>query len=332
MSSILQLPEVPPQPWARLGRAGEGGSFSYTLDGSGLEQYNRLMHRDLIPLTSDVSFQIRIRCKSSLVTNNPAFEGLAPRMRGFSLDGQAPATGHHQVWDSNPSAGGKAMWISGQHTEYTTFNFIISVPPANGIDYVTLELVCRADSGQVQISNVECRYYYGRLVPIEIGGAQRWESAAFGQEQFETNFSGNDVRRWLKYLRTEPINARKGQNLIFNTNSALNGIGWQFKTGVSVAQEPAPTIRGFLSKLRRKGTGDYDHVDVVSNYTQASYRPTVVNETRAVRARYDYDQWDLVAFVETQPDIGYDTFGPQFIEYKDVVCDLLVADFVAPSQ
>lgn len=334
MTSILQLEQQVPQPWARLSRAGEAGSFSYTLDGSGLDVYNRLMHRDLIPVTSDVSFQIRIRCQSSLVTSNPAYEGLAPRMRGFSLQGQQPATDQLQVWDSNPSGAGKSMWVSEQNSEFTTYSFIINVPSDKGIDYVSLELVCRAASGQVIISNVECRYYYGRIYPLPILGQQRFESAALTIESMDTDFDGiGDVRRWVRYLLTEDISCRTGQNMIFTVNNALiNGIATQFQNGVDVATRPSACTRGFTAKLKRKGIGQYDYVDLAGSYTGEQYNAVLLNETRSFRARYDYEQVEVLSYIDPHPNFTADTIGALFIEHKNVDLDLIVADFVAPSQ
>ena len=88
--SLLRIPDQPDVSWARYGRYGEGGTFGYQIDASGLDLRNRMMHQDLLPATADVSLQTRIRLKSTLVTYNGAFEGLSVRHRGYQLQGSAP--------------------------------------------------------------------------------------------------------------------------------------------------------------------------------------------------------------------------------------------------
>jgi len=71
-----------------------------------------MMHRELIPAPSDARIQIRIRFKSTLVATDNGFEGFAPRVRGFQLEGSAPTNKDRQIFDSNPSSQGKKMWFA----------------------------------------------------------------------------------------------------------------------------------------------------------------------------------------------------------------------------
>ena len=333
--SLLQLPDAPLPSWARFGRYGEGGSFGFQMDASGLENRNRMMHRDLIPATADVTFQIRLRMTSSLVTSNPAFEGLAVRLRGFQLEGSQPASTDRQVWDSNPSAGGIRAWISGQYSEFETHNFMINIPSGLGIDYVTVELVVRAQSGQVNIDNFECRHYYGKLYPIEMQGFQSWTTeSAFTVEVFSQPISGDTfgVRRWVRYLFTEDIVVRKGQTIITNLRTLMSGRAFEFTNAALTEGGRIPALTGVVLKFRRKGTGTYDYMDAGAGYATREAKTFSINETRQRRAPYDYDQVELIVFNEPEPSSESVSHGSDRLSFEDIDLDIIVADFIAPSQ
>jgi hypothetical protein len=325
--SILRLSKQPDVSWARFGRYGEGGSWGYQIDASGADIRNRMMHQDLLPATSDVSLQTRIRLKSSLVVGNPAFEGLAVKHRGFQMEGSTATEGDIQKWDSQPETQGKAAWISGQNTEYTTFNFLNEIPVGLGIDYCTWELELRAISGQVEIDNIECRYFYGKSYDLDIIGSQSWLAGQLTLEQMDT-YSETNIDRYVKYLKTIDIVCRKGQMIIADSNGAIRG------AVVNQSLADIPVITGFMLKLRRAGLATEDVFDATGTYstTIKQGRYTQYDQTQQRRARYDYDRVQLVAYTEPHTRPSDTSQSPDEIAYVNPNMDLYIADFVGPSQ
>jgi len=330
----FRLPDQVPASWGRVDQSGEGGTKAARIDGSGLDVRNYMMHRLLLPAPADVSLQTRISAKLiGMTVGNPAFEGAAVLHRGFRMQGTEPNLElDEQVWSSNPAAGGRKSWISGDHSDFRTYNFVEPLPKIQGMDYVTWELVVRSP-GQIIVDDVQCRHYYGKAYNEYIEGTQRWNTPVFQIHVFDANFNGKNVRRWIKSLRTQAIECRKGQNLIFMTEvAALDGIGTQF-TPAAPANQPCSATRGFLAKLRRSDDpGVYDYFDLLTDYTGEQYNPVKAAETRSFVARHSYDQWELYGFIDPKPDNDASNVGVLFIEHKDVNADLVVADFVAPSQ
>lgn len=325
--SLLRLADLPPVSWARFGRYGEGGSFGYQMDASGLELRNRMMHQDLLPATADVSLQTRLRLKSSLVTNNPAFEGLAVKHRGFQLQGSTASEDDIQVWDSQPETQGKRAWISGQHSEYSTFNFVNTLPSNLGVDYATWELELRAASGQVEIDNVECRYFYGKYHNMDIIGSQSFLNGQLPLEQLDT-YDQTNIVRYVKYLKTLDIVCRKGQMIIADSNGAIRG------AVVNQSLADIPVTTGFMLKFRRTGLSIEDYFDATGTYTttikQSLYTP--YDQTQQRRARYDYDRVQLVAYTNPHTRPSDTSQSPDEIAFVDPNMDLYIADFVGPSQ
>lgn len=333
--SILRLADQPAVSWARYGNYGEGGTKGYQMDASGIELRNRMMHQDLLPATSDVSLQTRLRLKSTLVTYNSAFEGIAVRHRGFKLVGDTPSDGDIQVWDSQPEIQGKKAWISGQVSEFTTFNFINPLPPGLGIDYVTWELVLRASGGQVDLDNAECRYYYGKPYDLDILGAQSFSGqSAFSRENVAAGVNGADaVERGIIYLQTLPVEITKGQVLDAQCTAPMNGVCVSYTDPNS--PQFTPCNIGLGLKLRRKGTTTYDYFDVASSYIGYSSTLTstvLVRNSMQAWMRHSYDQAEQVAFIEPTSDRTHPAWFPSSLAFSKIDMDMTVKDFVRPSQ
>lgn len=331
--TMFRLPDQVPVAWARIQQSGEAGRNAAHIDGSGLEVRNYLMHQELITAPASVSLQTRLRARLvGMTVGNPAFEGAAVRHRGFQITGTSPdLKADTQVFDSNPDAGGTSAWISGDTgTEFRTYNFVISIPRDVAIDYVTWELVVRSP-GQIIVSSTECRHFYGRLLPISINGYQRIDTPGF---QYEEVAEFNQAFRavWATYLQTHPIEARVGQNLIFDTTGMMDGTAWQ-TTVSNPIQQPAKTTRGLLAKLRKTGTSNYDYITIYDNETDGdNYRPVIMAETRQQRSRADYDQIEILGFVDNHDLSTLTSSGPSFVSFQDLSVDFTISDFVAPSQ
>lgn len=326
----FRLPDQVPVTWARINQTGEGGTKAAHIDGGGTDVYNYLMHTVLLPAPSNVSLQTRLRAKLvNMTVGNASFEGAAVLHRGFKMTGTEPNLKlDDQVWSSNPQTGGRRHWISGNTADFQDYNFVIPIPDDQGIDYVTWELVMRSP-GQIIISNVECRHYYGKLYEMDISGYQHWEASA-SEFQQETISSGSEqqanVFRWLRYLQTEMIDCRKGQNIITTCTGSINA-GSEF----TVDNSDAPTTVGFSLKMRRKGTNTEDWLDVVDRYLPEP-GATRYDEGRQKRARYDYDRVQLVVYSQPHGGAATGNVVADFVEYEDPQLDLLISDFVAPSQ
>lgn len=329
----FRLPDQVPVTWARINQSGEGGTNAMHMDGAGTDVYNYLMYTQLLPAPANVSLQTRLRAKLvNMTVGNASFEGAAVRHRGFRMTGTEPNLElDTQVWDSNPNSGGRQHWISGNTSDFKDYSFIVSMPPDKGVDYVTWELVMRSP-GQIIVSNVECRHFYGQRYELNINGFGRWEESggALKLERIETASSlDNDSRsfRYVRYLMTEDIDCRKGQNIITSANGIINGRAEHNTTG------EVPATSGFSLKLRRKGTSTEDWFDVVERYAPqalASY----YDEARQRRARYDYDRAQLIVYVEPsqQGNTALGIVKADYVLYADPQVDLTISDFVAPSQ
>ena len=329
----FRLPDQVPVTWARINQSGEGGTKAMHMDGGGTDVYNYLMYTQMLPAPSNVSLQTRLRAKLiSMTVGNASFEGAAVRHRGFKMTGAEPNLKlDTQVWDSNPGSGGRKHWISGNTSDFQDYSFIIPVPSDKGIDYVTWELVMRSP-GQIIVSNVECRHYYGRLYEMDISGSQLWRANDDGLTLTQLLASSSlesdaNVIRWIRYLKTIDIDCRKGQNLITSGTGAINGI----TRGSSNAGAYLPTTTGFSLKLRRKGTNTEDWLDVVTRYSEIAH-VTRYDQSQQRIARYDYDRAQLVVFLQPHYTSSVGTVFGTFAAYEDPQLDVLVADFVAPSQ
>lgn len=319
----FRLPDQIPVSWGRVEQSGEGGTNAIRIDGSGLNNYNYLMHTMLLAAPSDVSLQTRLRAKFiNMNVDNPAFEGAAVLHRGFKMSGSEPNLEiDTQVWSSNPAAGGRKSWISGDDSNFKTYNFVIPLPEVEGMDYVTWELVVRAN-GQIIVEDVQCRHFYGKPYDLDIIGSQDY----FGNQMSLETFQG--VTRWVKYLKIGDMICQKGQLMIVDSSGALRA------SAVNQDLADIPVTTGFMLKLRRTGTGVEDSLD-----TSAAYSTTIrmgvyplYDETRQRRARYNYDRYQLLAYIEPHRRSTDSSWGPDTIGFINPKMDLFIADFVGPSQ
>lgn len=326
--SLLQLPDLPDVPWARLLEgAGEGGSYAYQIDASGLDLRNRMMYRPLIPNSGSPAMKTRLRMMSTLQCNNPAFEGLAVRHRGYQLRGGVPSTQDVQVWDSDPSSKGVRAWYSQQSGTYTDAVFIEPVPSALGIDYVTVELIVRAQAGHVTISNAECRSHYGRPYHMAISGAQAWTSAGLTLHQMTWDGGRTTTARYIRYLKTESIECRRGQSILASVDGALGSTALDNNGAGALVLHTA----GVSLRLRRGGVSTEDWLDVAAfQYDTEDVRR--IQTTTQKRAEYDYDRAQLVVFQDLGSAGAIGEWQSDEIFYEDLQLDLDINDYIAPSQ
>ena len=318
--------------WARFTETGgESGSAGYQIDASGLSQYNRMIFRDLIPNSGSPSMRVKLRLASSLAANNPEFEGVAVRFRGFKLTGSAPAQSFTQVWDSDPSSKGERAWYSLNTGTFADAVFIEPVPTDLGIDYFTFELVVRAGSGQITLSNIECRNHYAVTYDLDVMGFQGWTSG-INPETVVVGISGDDVKRYLRYILTKSVNISTGQLVQLIVKGAIKGRAFESQSG-SNAQRLASNV-GIMVKLRRRLTPSvYDYYTVSSDPVSVDNKTVYANSSEQFRARYDYGQAELLPFVEpTTLTSGYDTIGVDVLSINDIELDMIVADYVSASQ
>ena len=335
--SLLQLPDQPDVSWARLiPGAGEGGSAAYQIDASGLEIYNRMMYRPLIPNGGSPAMKTRIRLKSTLQANNPAFEGIAVRHRGFRLTGSVPSRTDTQVWDSDPSSKGKRAWYSQQSGTYTDAVFIEPVPEGLGIDYITFELIVRASSGQVTISSVECRNHYEVLHNLDIPGEQNWTSG-FSNEVIQQGIGVDEpVVRWVRYIKTAQIKIRKGQLVTAFLNGAMRGRAYEIRYPSTAQRMPANL--GMMIKMRRVDDNTkyvYATVgfDSITGDSGDNNKTVSLESSVQFRARYDYSQIEVLPYVEPGAiSEGFDERGVDIMGIRDIELEVSVAEYLTATQ
>lgn len=332
--TAFRLPDQVPVAWAQISQSGEAGTNAMHIAGSGLEIRNYLMHVELLPVPASISLHTRLRARLvGMTVSNPAFEGAAVKHRGFKITGSEPNLDiDTQVWDSNPDAGGTAAWISGDTgTEFNDYSFLVSPPNNLNIDYVTWELVVRSP-GQIIVDGASCKHYYGTLIPMNIIGYQRIEKQGFQLEYLVPDFNGSPLYRYVTYLQTESINARVGQVLVFDASGAIDGVG-TISTIDQPITAPSECLRGVMAKMRRTNTSTYDYITVFENYTTGDpYRPVVFEDTRQRRCRYDYDQVELLGFIDNITTSTTLVESVLFISFQDLNVDMMITDFVGPSQ
>jgi len=335
MISLLLLPEQPDVSWARLSRDGEGGSFSYTIDASGTSIRNRMMHRELVPAPTDARIQIRIRFKSTLIATDNGYEGFAPRVRGFQLEGTAPTSNDRQIYDSNPSAQGRKMWFSSQQSEWTTRSFIIDIEESSsgaGVDYYTVELVVRAQSGSLTVTNIECQTLYSKEYKYTpITRFKTYNGAAF--YLIKTYYDANRlIKRFMRDVETINCNVSKGKRLICDGLAVFLG-AMQNPSTLDIHN----TTTIIYLKMKIRGEGRYEYYEL-GRYTlpAENYIYRRQQEIKLVLdavARSDYDQAILVisnSQLEGPVEVLDNTTS--VISVWNLSNTLFVNDFVTPSQ
>jgi len=326
--SMLSLLEQPSVPWARKGRYGEGGSFGLQIDASGLELRNRVMHRELVPATAEVSLHTRVRMRSTLVASANGFEGFAVRHRGFQLEGAAPAKTDRQVWDSNPQ--GLSSWISAQLPGFTTRSFLVAPPTDRGIDYVTWEALVRASSGQVTLSTIECRHAFTRpLVGVRRTELAEYSGAGLSRQPMVNEFINWDgVDYSVVYVGSaESISLSRGQILTLQVNgSTLSGNTAAFSGGDSPPRAAARV--GIFAKLRQTN-GNGAHYQIAEVFPPVEGFALYGAQPFEARAPADFDQIEYL--VGVQP---YDSaiYSDPRLGIQSLFIDGHISDFVAPSQ
>mgnify|MGYP000197087772 CR=1 FL=1 len=336
--SLLQLPEQSNVSWARLLEgAGEGGSYAYQIDASGADNRNRMMYRPLLPNGGSPSMKTRLRVKSTLSIGNPAFEGLAVRHRGYRLGGGIPSTTDTLVWDSDPATKGKRAWYSEKSGTYTDVVFIEPIPDNLGIDYITFELIVRANGGQVTISSAECRNHYAVTYDMGVSGTQLW-TGGFSIETITPSLDGSEpVRRWVRYIKTETHRIRIGQLVTLILKGAVTGRGFEQRTDDNGAtyygdQRIAADL-GVMIKLRRAATSDYDYYTISSGAVSVDNKIHYADGSVQFKAKYNFDQVELIPFVEPGNNTaGYSKTTVNRMGIQDIELDMIVADYLAPTQ
>lgn len=327
--SLLQLPDGPDVSWARLlPTGGEGGSAAFQIDASGASVRNRMMYRMLIPNGGSPSIKVRLRLKSTLTVGNPAFEGLAVRFRGYRLNG---TTAFEVVWDSSPETRGMRAWYSSQSGTYTDAVFVEPVPEINGIDYMTCELLVRANSGQVTISSVECRNHYSVPYNLSTLGSQLWTSD-FPIVAVATGISGDgDVLRWVRYQGLAQTNIRKGKIISAILKAAITGRAYE-TGGFPISRRLASTV-GVMIKMRRSETGTYDYFTIGSQSVGVDSKTAYIDNSIQFRAEHDYFQTETLIYVEpAQLSAGYNFRDVDRMGFRDLNLQLLASDYVSPTQ
>lgn len=329
--SLLQLPDGPDVAWARLlPTGGEGGSAAFQIDASGASVRNRMMYRMLIPNGGSPSMKVRLRIKSTLTVGNPAFEGLAVRFRGYRLNG---TTAFEEVWDSNPEAKGIRAWHSSQSGTYTDAVFVEPVPEINGIDYITCELLVRANSGQVTISSVECRNHYAVPYNLSTLGSQLWTSG-FPIETVALGVSGDEsVRRWVRYQGLAQTNIRTGKLVTAILKTAVTGRAYEENTGIAGSGRRLASTVGIMLKMRRSGTSTYDYFTVGSQSVSVESKTAYIDGSVQFRAEHDYSQTEVLVYVEpAQLSAGYNFRGVDRMGFTNLNLQMIAADYVTPTQ
>ena len=334
MISLLLLPEQPAVSWARLTREGEGGTFSYTIDASGLDLRNRMMHRELIPAPSDARIQVRVRYKSTLVATDNGFEGFAVRIRGFQLEGSAPTKKDRQIFEYNPEAQGKKAWIAAQETEWTTRNFIIDLEEhsdGNGVDYYTVELVVRATSGQLILTNVECQTLYSKEMAFTtISATQTFSQTGLYTVDISTvNAAGEtDIRRYMRDLQSIDRTIPKGKRLMVTGKALMRGLLVNGNGG----NFDSRTIYVFL-KMRIKGTGQYDYYQIGTQGDGVYPNSYLLNLILDTEAENDYEQTILsIGAAHLEGNVPDDAVAITDLSVFSLQGKLFINDFIAPSQ
>ena len=333
--SLLQLPDLPDVAWARLLQgAGEGGSYAYQIDASGLDLRNRMMYRKLIPNGGSPSMKTRLRLKSTLQTNNPAFEGIAVRHRGYQLTGSVPTQADKRVWDSAPENGRESAWYSVQSGTFTDVVFIESVPPDLGIDYITFELVVRAASGQVTISNCECRNHYAveTVLPVPERRAYSSSNANYQIERMSSEGSG-DVVRYITYMSAHQLRIEKGKLISVITEGNILVSAFESRDDGS-GSRLLNANSGMMVKLRRTNAQtQYDYFTVSRTGNGSLGNRSLLDQSEQFRSDHDYNQLEVIPFIE--PDAlsdGYDNITPGVLFLRDLTMRLVVTDYLAPTQ
>jgi hypothetical protein len=293
-----------------------------------------MMYRPLIPNGGSPAMKTRLRLKSTLVTSNPAFEGVAVRHRGFRLTGSVPSRTDVQVWDSDPASKGKRAWFSAQSGTYTDAVFIEPVPEELGIDYVTFELIVRASSGQVTISSAECRNHYAIPYDLSTLGSQLWTSG-FNIETVATGISGDEeVRRWMRYIKTVQTKIRTGKLVTLLLKGAITGRAYEENTGIAGSARRLSASVGVMLKLRRvDNPSAYDYFTVDKNSVSVDNKTFYADGSVQFKAKRDYSQTEVIVFVEpTQLSAGYNFRAVDRMGFQDLELEMLIIDYMAPSQ
>lgn len=323
--SILQFADRPLPPWMRFGRFGLAGVYALQIDASGLDQRNYVIHKKLPPFAADSGIQMRFFVNSTLVTSNPNFEGFACRVRGYAIEGSPPNQTHQRVWDSTPAARGPQAWFSEQTGgEFETVSFIVNIPDDKRIDYLTLEVVVRAQSGQIVLQSWEAKHHFGKFYQIDQEGTTFTNASGVDELQEEhriiTNGVGDETHfNKVRYVHTEPVVVRRGQTMRFDTDVQLAG---------RLLKSTQVDYRvGLLAKMRRKRTTTYDYFEIA--YREASSTKfQFVNQTFSKAARHNYDQLELLVFIHDPENLPFDASTITTVGYKHLELDFRVSDHI----
>ena len=286
------------------------------------------MHIELVQTSMAEQIKIDVDFTSSLVATSNGFEGFAPRLRGFQLDGSVPAQDDRQVWEYNPEEHGRSAWIAFQQSEFRARSFFIPTDDTDAVDYFTIEIVVRAVSGQVIINSVEPQNYYSitHLFPF-ISGPVTIYPAGVDEYGF-VNFLGGDegVYSYRSYQHTLNKQITKGRRM-----KAEGSWIAKARTQITGSSEGLATRISGLLKCRIEGTSTYDWYDLGSSTGDSDtiQSSAWVMDTEAAN---DYDQQEWVFGV-------MNIYGPaspfseySYLEIYSARLDIRVSDFVGASQ
>lgn len=334
--SLHQLAEQPPVPWCRQGQYGEGGTTGFEIDSSGLETRNRFMYRDAVPVIPLVSYLVRIRLLSTLVASNNGFEGVAVRMRGFRLNGSSPENiTEEQVWDSNPELGGRSRWFSRQTSGYETISFVIEEMP-EGMDFVTVELVVRATSGQIRLHNIECRHLFQRQYPWVLPNVSNVSSAAFFYEQIPViqrdgattlTAAGSG---FVHYMTTVECNIIKGEMIEIDGTGFITGFMYDLAQSTATSFRTIESSLSVSFKFRVRGEDRFHTVAAGTSTGRQVYLRQPLKVREEALANYDQYQVVLVA-VPQDENQSVNGLAHSYIR-RLVEVNVRALDFIKPSQ
>jgi len=329
--SFLYLPEEPDVPWMRiLPEGGPSAGAAMQIDASGLEIRNRVYHYQLIENTTDARVLIRWLYKSTLVASDNGFEGAAPRLRGYQTlaDGTT-----RMVVDTNPSAGGKKMWVSQQSSGWKVASFMIDFedyPDHESIDHYTLEAVVRAASGQFTLGNWECQAHYSKEQAFTTFSDKKtyFSGGLYSVDISPVNAAGEqEIRRYMRDVEQRERFISKGKRLTVNGSCMVRGQMNNNKTSETIGV----AIFGYF-KMRIAGTGQYDYYELGAVQSSLYAGPRAIEWRLDTEARKDYDLTLLTIGLGHEGSTPPDDQHASELEIFYARTKLIINDFIAPSQ